>query len=65
MTDHRTGQKTHQQRALKIGLVSGLTKTKVRANLRARIVTKLGVTADSRATVSWFIGGVQAHNYYM
>jgi integrase len=55
VTDHRTGQTTRQQRAFKIGLVSGLTKTKARAKLRERIVTELGVTADSRATVSWFI----------
>jgi integrase len=55
VTDYSTGQRTRQQRAFKIGPVSGMTKTQAREKLRERVVRELGLTADSRATVAWFI----------
>jgi integrase len=54
ITDHSTGQRKRQQRAFKIGPAT-LTKTKAREKLRARIVADLGITADSRETLGWFI----------
>lgn len=53
--DPRTGQKTRQQRAFKIGSVSSLTKTKAKDKLRERIVSEMGVTVDGRATFGWFV----------
>jgi integrase len=53
--DHSTGQRKRQQRAFKIGPASALTKTKARDKLRERIVSELGITADSRVTLGWFI----------
>ena len=55
ITDYSTGQRKRQQRAFKIGPVSTLTKTKARDKLRERIVSELGITADSRVTLGWFI----------
>jgi hypothetical protein len=54
VTDFSTGQRTRQQRAFKIGPLT-TTKTKAREILRERMVKELGITADSRATVSYFI----------
>jgi len=54
VTDYSTGQRKRQQRAFKIGPAT-LTKTKARDALRSRIVADLGMTADSRATLGWFI----------
>src|SRR5437667_4541195 len=55
ITDYSTGQRKRQQRAFKIGPISSLTKTQVRDKLRERIVSELGITADSRVTLGWFI----------
>jgi integrase len=55
VTDYSTGQRKRQQRAFKIGPVSSLNKTKARDKLRERIVSELGITADSRVTLGWFI----------
>jgi len=55
VTDYSTGQRKRQQRAYKIGPVSGLTKTQARNKLRERIVSELGITADSRVTLGWFL----------
>jgi integrase len=55
VTDYSTGQRTRQQRAFKLGPVSDLTKTQAREKLRERVVRELGLTADSRVTVAWFI----------
>jgi integrase len=54
VTDYSTGQRKRQQRAFKIGPAT-LTKTKARNKLRERIVADLGITADSRVTLGWFI----------
>jgi hypothetical protein len=54
ITDYSTGQRKRQQRAFKIGPVSTLTKTRARDKLRERIVSELGITADSRVTLGWF-----------
>src|SRR5450759_4324518 len=51
ITDYSTGQRKRQQRAFKIGPVSTLTKTRARDKLRERIVSELGITADSRVTL--------------
>lgn len=53
--DHKTGQRKRLQRAFKIGPASALTKTQAREKLRHRIVEEVGITADSRVTVGWFI----------
>jgi integrase len=55
ITDPRTGEKKRQQRAFKIGAVNALTKTKAQDKLRKRIVSELGITADSRTTLKQFI----------
>jgi integrase len=55
VTDYSTGQRKRQQRAFVIGAVSGMTKTAARGKLRERMVKELGITADSRVTVAWFI----------
>jgi integrase len=55
VTDYATGARKRQQRAFKIGPVSSVTKTQAREKLRERIVKDLGITADSRVTVAWFI----------
>ena len=52
--DPRTGEKHRQQKSFKIGPVS-MGKTKARDKLRERIVAELGITADSRVTLKWFI----------
>ncbi len=54
VTDYSTGQRKRQQRAFKIGPAT-LSKTKARDKLRERIVSELGITADSRVTLGWFI----------
>src|ERR1039458_3267326 len=54
ITDSSTGQRTRQQKAFVIGPAT-LTKTKARNKLRERIVDDLGITADSRVTLGWFI----------
>jgi integrase len=53
--DHKTGQRKRLQRAFKIGPVSSMTKTQAREKLRQRIVQEVGITADSRVTVGWFV----------
>ncbi|MBZ5686682.1 MAG: site-specific integrase [Acidobacteriia bacterium] len=55
VTDPRNGEKKRQQRSFKIGPVRTTTKTQARNKLRERIVSELGITADSRATLAWFI----------
>lgn len=55
ITDYGTGQKQRQQRAFKIGPKANMTKTKAREKLRERMVTELGLTADSRMTLASFI----------
>jgi integrase len=55
VTDARTGKRKRQQRAFKLGAASTLTKTQARDKLRERVVSELGITADSRVTVAWFI----------
>jgi len=55
VTDYKTGEKKRQQRAFVIGPVKQFTKTKARDALRERMVTELGVTADRKVTLEWFI----------
>jgi len=55
VTDPRNGEKKRQQRSFKIGPVRTTTKTQARNKLRERIVSELGITADSRVTLGWFI----------
>jgi integrase len=55
VTDYKTGEKERQQRAFVIGPVKRFTKTKAREALRERMVEDLGLTADRRVTVEWFI----------
>ena len=55
VTDYKTGEKKRQQRAFVIGPVRQFTKTKAREALRERMVEDLGLTADRRVTVEWFI----------
>jgi integrase len=52
--DHKTGQRKRLQRAFKIGPAS-MSKTKAREKLRLRVVQEVGITADSRVTLGWFI----------
>jgi len=52
--DHSTGQRKRLQRAFKIG-PANMSKTEAREKLRERIVQEIGITADSRVTVRWFI----------
>jgi integrase len=53
--DHKTGRRKRLQRAFKIGLASAMTKTQAKEKLRERVVEEVGLTADSRVTVTWFI----------
>jgi integrase len=53
--DHKTGQRKRLQRAFKIGPTSSVTRTRAKEKLRERIVQEVGITADSRVTVGWFI----------
>lgn len=53
--DHKTGQRKRLQRAFKIGPTASVTKTQARDKLRARIVEEVGITADSRITLAYFI----------
>jgi integrase len=55
VTDFRTGERKRQQRAFKIGRVADLSKTEARTRLQERVASEIGVTADSRATVAWFV----------
>jgi integrase len=55
VTDYKTGEKKRQQRAFVIGPVKQFTKTKAREALRERMVSELGLTADRRVTLEWFI----------
>jgi len=55
IVDPLTGEKKRRQLAFKIGPAATTTKTKAREALRERMVEELGITADSRRTVSWFI----------
>ena len=50
----RTGERTRQQKAFRIGPVTSTTKTKAREALRERIVEELGLTGDSRVTFKAF-----------
>lgn len=52
--DARTGERTRQQKAFRIGAVASTTKTKAREALRERIVEELGLTGDSRVTFKSF-----------
>jgi len=52
--DHATGQSKRRQIAFKIGPAT-MTKTEARNKLRERIVQEVGLTADSRTTLSGFI----------
>jgi integrase len=54
VVDARTGEKTRRQIAFKIGPAS-MTKTAAREALRERVVSELGLTADSRVTLGSFI----------
>src|SRR5438093_2985682 len=54
ITDYSTGQRRRQQRAFKIGPAS-MSKTQARNKLRERIVSEVGITADSKVTLAWFI----------
>jgi integrase len=49
-----TGEKKRRQLAFRIGPAS-MTKTAAREKLRERIVSELGLTADNRVTLGWFI----------
>ena len=53
--NYKTGEKKRQQRAFVIGPVKQLTKTAARNALRERVVSELGLTADRRVTLEWFI----------
>jgi integrase len=55
LTDYDTGKKTRVQRAFTIGPVFTITKTKAREALQERVAHELGLTADSRVTLKWFI----------
>jgi integrase len=55
ITDHGTGARKRQQRAFKLGPVAAMKKTQARDKLRERIVSEMGITADSRLTVAGFI----------
>jgi integrase len=54
ITDSSTGQRTRQQKSFKIGPLS-MTKTQARNRLRERIVSEIGITADSRVTLGHFL----------
>jgi hypothetical protein len=53
--DYKTGEKKRQQRAFVIGPVKQFTKTAARDALRERMVSEMGLTADRRITLEWFI----------
>lgn len=55
VTDTSTGVKRRIQRAEKLGSISTMTKTKAREALSKLIVRELGITGDSRITVTNFI----------
>lgn len=55
ITDYKTGQKTRQQRAFRIGALKEMTKTKAKEKLREHVVSELGMTGDSRLTLAWFV----------
>ncbi|MGC2794467.1 MAG: hypothetical protein WA899_20780 [Candidatus Sulfotelmatobacter sp.] len=55
VTDYKTGEKKRQQRAFVIGPVKQFSKIKARDALRERMVSELGLTADRRVTLEWFI----------
>ena len=55
ITDAATGEKKRLQKAFVIGTVEDITKAAARRALRVRIEQELGLRADSRVTVSWFI----------
>lgn len=55
VTDTSTGVKRRIQRAEKLGPISTMTKTKAREALSKLIVRELGITGDSRITVTNFI----------
>jgi len=46
----RTGERSRQQKAFRIGPIRTTTKTKAKEALRERIVEELGLTGDSRMT---------------
>src|ERR1019366_8427958 len=52
--DAQTGVKKRRQIAFKLGPAS-MTKTAAREKLRDRIVAELGLTADNKVTLGWFI----------
>jgi integrase len=54
VTDARTGEKTRQQKAFRIGPRT-MKRTKAKEALRERIVEELGLTGDSRVTLAGFI----------
>jgi integrase len=49
------GNKTRMQKAFAIGSVADLTKSAARRLLLVRIEQELGLKADSRVTVQWFV----------
>jgi integrase len=53
--DAATGEKIRLQKAFVIGPIEDMTKTSARRLLRIRIEQELGLRADSRVTVQWFI----------
>lgn len=53
--DPATGIKRRRQKAAVLGLVSTMTRTKAREELRKVIVKELGMSGDGRMTVSGFI----------
>ena len=55
LVDPATGIKRRRQMAEKIGPVSGMTRTKAKTELQKIVVKQLGLTGDSRMTVSSFI----------
>src|ERR1700686_1781449 len=55
VVDSATGEKIRQQKSFVIGSVDRITKAEARRILRTRIEQELGLRADSRVTVAWFI----------
>jgi hypothetical protein len=53
--DPRTGEKKRRQIAFKVAAIEGMTKTAARELLRDRMVDELGLTADNRVTLEYFI----------
>jgi integrase len=54
-SDPATGKKVRQQKSFIIGSVERMTKAEARRTLRTRIEQELGLRADSRVTIMWFI----------